>query len=104
MLPPAEAAELLRGRIDLLDTEISGRRAALAGHAGTVPPLFLVEDEFELAMREAEASWVRALLDQLDSGRYPGMAEWRAWHETGELPDAVTELAEGTFTTAGPTD
>lgn len=103
VLPPAEAADLLRGRVDLLDTEISGRREALAGLAATVPPLFLVEDEFELAMREAEVSWVRALLDQVDSGRYPGMAEWRAWHETGELSAAVAELAEGTFTTAEPT-
>ncbi|WP_214402707.1 PadR family transcriptional regulator [Pseudonocardia lacus] len=104
VLPPDEAAELLRGRIDLLDAEVSGRRAALAGHAGTVPPLFLVEDEFELAMREAEASWVRGLLDQIDSGRYPGMAEWRAWHETGRVSAEVAALAEGTFTTAEPTD
>ncbi|MCO1660484.1 PadR family transcriptional regulator [Pseudonocardia humida] len=104
VLPPAEAAELLRSRIDRLDADIASQREALAGHAGTVPALFLVEDEFALAMREAEVSWVRALLDQLDSGRYPGIAEWRAWHETGELPEAVTELAEGTFTTADPTD
>jgi len=97
VLPPAEAAELLRDRVERLDAEVVRRREALAGYAGTVPPLFLVEEEFELAMREAELSWVRALLDELDSGRYPGMADWRAWHETGERPAEVVALAEGAF-------
>jgi DNA-binding PadR family transcriptional regulator len=94
-LPPDEAADLLRRRIDLLDADVAARRAALDGYAGSVPRLFLVEDEYEVAMREAEAAWVRALLAELDSGRYPGLADWRAWHATGVLPAAVTDLAEG---------
>jgi hypothetical protein len=98
VLSPQEAGELLRQRIARLDAEITDRGAALAGHADNVPPLFLVEDEYELAMRRAEAAWVRSLLEQLDSGRFPGMAEWQAWHATGEMPAQVTELAEGTLT------
>jgi DNA-binding PadR family transcriptional regulator len=97
-LTPVEAADLLRRRVELLDADIAARQDALTGHAATVPALFLVEDEYELALRRAEAAWVRDLLDQLDSGRYPGLAQWRAFHASGDVPAAVTELAEGAIT------
>jgi len=51
-----------------------------------VPRLFLVEAEFDLAIREAEANWVRGLLGELTSGTMPGLAQWRAWHETRRPP------------------
>ena len=34
-------------------------------------------------MREAEAAWLRSLLADLAGGAMPGMAEWRAFHESG---------------------
>ncbi|MEK8109653.1 hypothetical protein NKG94_44645 [Micromonospora sp. M12] len=45
-------------------------------------------------MRAAEAAWLRALLAELTSGSYPGLDTWRAFHETGEIPAELTELAE----------
>ena len=83
-LPPDEATALLRQRLDRLEPEITGQREALAQHSRDVPRLFLVEVEYDLAVREAEATWIRALLDELGSGSFPGLAEWRAWHAPDE--------------------
>ncbi|MFE9206205.1 PadR family transcriptional regulator [Micromonospora sp. NPDC007230] len=86
VLHPEEATALLRRRLALLEEEVGAERAALAEHLRTLPRLFLVESEYDLAIREAEVAWVRALLAELGSGSYPGLAEWRAFHETGVLP------------------
>jgi len=93
-LPPDEAANALRERLDSLQRAIADQRASLAEHAAQVPRLFLVEEEYELTVREAEAAWVRALLDELDSGAFPDLATWRQWHATGETPPELAELAE----------
>ena len=37
-------------------------------------------------MREAEAAWVRSLLAEIAEGTLPGVDEWRAYHETGQMP------------------
>jgi DNA-binding PadR family transcriptional regulator len=93
-LPPDEAASALRERLEALRQVIADQRTSLAGDAAQVPRLFLVEEEYELAVREAEAAWVRALLDELDAGTFPDLAGWRQWHATGEVPPEVSELAE----------
>ncbi|MGW4645895.1 PadR family transcriptional regulator [Kitasatospora sp. NPDC004289] len=82
VLGPDQAVDLLRERLTALERGTEALRAALAEHSAFVPRLFLVEDEYEIAMREAEQAWVRALLQELTSGSFPGLAEWRAW-ETG---------------------
>jgi DNA-binding PadR family transcriptional regulator len=92
VLPPDEAIDLLARRLAALEADVAARRTALTGYAATIPRLFLVEGEYELALREAEAGWVRGLLDELRSGSFPGLAEWSAWHTTGELPAEVTRL------------
>ena len=48
-------------------------------------------------MREAEAAWVRSLLAELAEGTLPGVAEWRDYHETGQVDPAewARLLAEG---------
>ncbi|SHF82944.1 PadR family transcriptional regulator [Streptoalloteichus hindustanus] len=97
-LAPEEAAALLRQRLDALTAANAASRAELARHSD-VPRLFLVEGEYELAVREAEAAWVRALLDELDSGTFPGLAQWRHWHATGEVPVELAEIAERGSTT-----
>ncbi|MFU8851871.1 PadR family transcriptional regulator [Micromonospora sp. SL1-18] len=85
-LHPDEATALLRRRLELLEEELRAERATLAEHLRTLPRLFLVESEYDLAIREAEVAWIRALLAELTSGSYPGMDQWRAFHETGALP------------------
>ncbi|NRQ39747.1 PadR family transcriptional regulator [Nonomuraea sp. NN258] len=93
-LRPDEAADLLRRRLELLEKGIEEARGTLAGHARTVPRLFLIESEYDLAVREAEASWIRGLLAELTSGAFPGLETWRVYHETGELPADLAGLAE----------
>ena len=92
VLPPDEVRQLLEQRVRVLDERIAAQRAALA--AEQVPRLFLIEGEYALALRVAEAAWVRSLLAELTDGSLPGMAEWRRWHETGETPAGWEELLQ----------
>ncbi|MUL41751.1 PadR family transcriptional regulator [Streptomonospora sp. PA3] len=85
-LEPDEALEMLRRRLHALDAGIADLRAALDRHRREVPRLFLVEDEYEIAVREAEAEWVRSLVGELSSGSFPGLEEWRRWHAAGGAP------------------
>ena len=94
VLPPDEVRQLLERRVGVLDERIAGQRAALA--AEQVPRLFLIEAEYALALRVAEAAWVRSLLAELTDGTLPGLAEWRRWHETGETPAGWEELLQET--------
>jgi DNA-binding PadR family transcriptional regulator len=94
VLDPDEVADLLRRRLDRVDREIAEQRAALEHRRAEVPRLFLVEAEYDLALREAEARFTRALLDDLTSGTFPGLDQWREWHATGAVPPEMAELAE----------
>lgn len=94
VLPPDEVIALLRVRLGALEASIAAHRAAHAEHLEQVPRLFLVEEEFALAMLEAEAAWTGALLDELASGSFPDLEIWRAFHTTGEMPPELAELAE----------
>jgi DNA-binding PadR family transcriptional regulator len=94
ILPPAEVVELLQTRLAALEEGIGARRAALAATLQTLPRLFLVEDEYALAMVEAEAAWVRGLLAELTSGTFPGLADWQGFHEGAELPQELLDLQE----------
>ncbi|MEV1332419.1 PadR family transcriptional regulator [Micromonospora costi] len=99
VLHPDEAVTLLRQRLDRLEDAIRAARATLEEHLRQIPRLFLVELEYDLAVREAEATWVRGLLAEFTAGTYPGLDQWRAFHETGEMPPELTDLAEGGSTT-----
>lgn len=93
VLPPDEAAELLRQRLKALDTQISEHRTELAAAKG-LPRIFLVEAEYDLALRVAEADWVRALLEDLTQGTLAGLDAWRGYHETGHVPEEIADWAE----------
>lgn len=93
-LPPSEAIALLSARLGLVEKAIAGKQAALEKHSRDVPRLFLVEDEYELAMAKAEADWIRSLLEEFTSGTHPNLALWEAWHKTGAVPPELAELVE----------
>jgi DNA-binding PadR family transcriptional regulator len=93
-LAPDDAVAALRERLDGLDEAIAAQRENLAGYAD-IPRLFLVEDEYELAVRKAELAWLRGLLKELTDETFPDIEGWRKWHATGELPAEIAELAEG---------
>jgi DNA-binding PadR family transcriptional regulator len=96
VLPPDEVTALLERRLRALDAEIEAQRTGLGQVATEVPRLFLIESEYALALRAAEAAWIRSLLAELTTGSLPGMAEWRQWHKTGGIPPEWTQLMEET--------
>ena len=91
-LGPDEAIDLLQHRLALLTAEIAADRESLGRH--DVPRLFLIEDEYGLAIQEAELGWIRGLLAELQTGTFPEIALWRSFHTTGEIPAELRELAE----------
>jgi len=94
IVPPAEATVLLRARRAALQSQVDGQRAALAETAREVPRIFLVEDEYDLAIRTAELTWLDGLLAELAGGTLPGLDLWQSWHDTGEVPAELSELAD----------
>ena len=94
VLPPNELAGLLQQRLDVLEAAITQHQAGLDELVTQVPRLFLIESEYHLALRRAEAEWIRGLLKEFTDGTFPGIREWQHFHDTGELPDEVQALAE----------
>lgn len=94
VIPPGEAAQLLRGRLEQLGSETEQLREQLRHNSSEVPRLFLVEAEYDLAIRDAEVTWVSRLLQELESGSFPDLKMWQTVHETGEVPAELVELAE----------
>jgi DNA-binding PadR family transcriptional regulator len=94
VLPPDEVIDLLGRRVRMLQEQLDAARAELDRHAREVPRLLLVEADYELAIRAAEADWTRGLLRELTEGSLPELAQWRAFHATGEVPPELAKLAE----------
>ncbi|MGH3716661.1 MAG: PadR family transcriptional regulator [Micromonosporaceae bacterium] len=93
ILGPDEATALLTQRLERLDEQIERQRDSLTRDGTELPRLFLVEVEYDLALREAEATWLRALVGELSDGSFPGLEQWRRFHTTGVLPPELAELA-----------
>jgi DNA-binding PadR family transcriptional regulator len=80
VLPPDDVAALLEQRCNLLEVEISQGRFLLQTLAERgLARLFVIESEYQLAMREAELAWTRALTGEIRSGTLEGVAEWNAF-------------------------
>lgn len=89
VLSPDEVISLLTERVRLLDVELAGTRAALRELVvgQRLPRLFLIETEYAVALKQAEADWVRGVIRELADGSLDGVEHWRVWHETGKFPD-----------------
>ena len=94
ILPPGEVVELLVRRLAKLDEVNAEQRKNLELWARQLPRLFLIESEYQLAMRTAEAGWVRTLTGEIAGGTIAGLDAWRRLHETGEIPREFLELDE----------
>ena len=94
VLPPNELAGLLQRRLDALEATIVQHDAELEALVTQVPRLFLIESEYHLALRRAEAEWVRNLLKEFTDGSFPGIREWQHYHDTGVPPADVMALVE----------
>ncbi|NUR86938.1 MAG: PadR family transcriptional regulator [Nonomuraea sp.] len=87
ILGPDEVLTLLRERLEILNAQIGVQSDGLERDLGNLPRLFLLEEEYELAVRRAEAAWVAALVQELDGGAFPGLEQWREYHDTGQVPE-----------------
>ena len=92
ILPPDEVIGLLTTRLDTLDKANASQQADLRLWTERLPRVLLVEAEYQLAMRLAQAGWLRGLIRELVEGTISGMDAWRHIHETGEMPPEFEEL------------
>ena len=77
VLSPAEAVELLTQRLAALTEETDEIRATVqAATEGGLPWVFLVEEEYRLAVLDAESRFVTGLIESLKQPDYV-----RAWQE-----------------------
>jgi DNA-binding PadR family transcriptional regulator len=83
-LPPDEAAPLLRQRCDALEVRLDQMEGVHEGAAKRgLPRLFMVEDEYLLALLRAELDFTRTLADDIEAGTIGGLDEWRSWYAAG---------------------
>ncbi|MEV5609892.1 PadR family transcriptional regulator [Streptomyces sp. NPDC052225] len=94
ILHPDEVVRLLEERLAGLDLQVASARGGLAKLYETLPRIFLVETEYQLHMLQAQAEWIRSFLDEVRSGSLEGVAQWRSFHETGEVPPEFRDLED----------
>jgi DNA-binding PadR family transcriptional regulator len=94
ILPPDKVISLLTTRLATLDEKNASHQADLQLWSKRLPRGLLIETEYQLAMRVAQAEWLRGLLSELVAGTLGGMDAWRQFHETGEVPAEFAELDE----------
>lgn len=88
-LPPSEVVPLLRHRLDRL----ASQRAEVQGLidrtlAEGVPALFVVEEEYRLAMLGAEATFVTGVVERITHPETGWTREWEQFHAgDGRPPD-----------------
>jgi DNA-binding PadR family transcriptional regulator len=92
ILSPDQFIKLLTIRLATLDKDNAAHQADLRLWSERLPRMLLLETEYQLAMRLAQATWVRGLLRELVEGTLEGMDIWRRIHETGEMPPEMKEL------------
>jgi DNA-binding PadR family transcriptional regulator len=93
ILPPSDAARLLRERSLRLEGHLAQARALRQMlETRKLPRLFMIEADYRWRMKEAELDWVRELIAEIESGALEGVAEWRRWHDEGDAP--VVKLLE----------
>lgn len=93
-LPPSEVIELLGRRLGHLAGEQAQARALMdKAAADGVPPLFLVEEEYRLAMADAEVAFVREFIERIQDPASGWGQLWAQFH--GETAGARTAQGRG---------
>lgn len=88
-LPPGEVVELLRNRAGRLAEQRAEIRQLIDETVATgVHPLFLVEEDYRLAMLAAESSFVHRFIKRIT---HPKTGWGRAWAEFHGTPDKSDE-------------
>jgi DNA-binding PadR family transcriptional regulator len=75
-LAPDDARAQLELRAERLAAELGDTEAEFARAPEGLPRLFLLEEEYRLALLEAELAWVRGVIDDLREGRLTWSEQW----------------------------
>jgi hypothetical protein len=75
-LLPLLTPEDVRGLLEARARALVARLAELDTTGLELPRLFLIEDEFQVAVTRAELEWVRAVVADLASGRFTWSRAW----------------------------
>jgi DNA-binding PadR family transcriptional regulator len=103
VLPPGEVADLLRtrlGRVASAAAEIRNQRDATVG-AG-MHPVFLIEDDYRIALLDAEASFITTFLGKIEDPGNGWSGPWQAYHAShgpGRPDEAPTQQTNPSGTT-----
>jgi DNA-binding PadR family transcriptional regulator len=76
LLAPEDVLHQLQQREAVLVAKLAQTENELRVYAGQLPRLFLLEEEYVLAVVEAELGWVRSLISDLRSGQITWSGEW----------------------------
>ena len=75
-LPPEEARAELELRTRQLSANLAETQAALAAIPPELPRLFLLEEEYRVALLSAEVSFLSGVIEDLKTGRLTWSEEW----------------------------
>ncbi len=83
-LPPGEVVTLLRRRLDRIAEARAEIRILIdVTLAAQVHPLFLVEEEYRLALLDAESAFVQRFIDQITHPQTGWGRMWAQFHGVG---------------------
>jgi DNA-binding PadR family transcriptional regulator len=92
LLGPEQARQALEQRAAALAERLAEVDAALAQYSGLLPRATLIDDEYERALLTAELSWLRGVIDDLQSGALTWSDEMFA-DVPNRVPDADADGA-----------
>jgi len=80
VLPPEEVLALLRRRLTRIETKVAELKSQLEMVVGQkLPPLFVIENEYRLALMTAEQHFIADVITRIESGWGP-LDLWRGLH------------------------
>jgi DNA-binding PadR family transcriptional regulator len=86
-LPPDEARAQLEVRAQKLAAALADAELALSDVPPGLPRLFVLEEEYRIAMLRAELEWIRGVIEDLRAGRIDWSQEWLREIAAAFLPD-----------------
>ena len=83
VLPPDQALALLRQRLTRIENKANELEAESTEAVQNLPPLFLVENEYRLALVKAEQRFIAELITRIENGWGP-LEVWHGFHRNRE--------------------
>jgi DNA-binding PadR family transcriptional regulator len=100
LLPPDEVVQLLRTRLErVVSSARQIRHQRDATVASGVHPVFLVEDDYRIALLEAEASFITTFLDKIEDLEDGWSGPWQNCHASHDSGEAGTQANTPSVTT-----